>query len=216
MDPGSATIDRMAIEHIKTFMGVSTNTIATEYVFEIADHLLNVDKTLSPSYRVIRALQKADPRVRTHRFSKSVLGAIFMDGVYNDFVDHAYADRLVVRARQLWGRKRAEQVFVNRCEILETWKNRDGKIVPDAHLIDAERRTIVCYEVEDAHPLNRDSLSAYARAWWTLDYVYWNLHLIAYDICGNARLIRFPETSFALEAMYRAARESAPDTFCES
>lgn len=194
----------MAIGDIKTIMGVSTNTAANDYVFDIADHLLKVDRTLSPSYCVIGALQKADARVRTHRFSKSVLSAIFMDGVYNDFIDHAYADRLVTRARRLWGKQRAERVFANRCEILESWRTRDGKIVPDAHLIDVERRTIVCYEVEDAHPLNRGSLSAYAMAWWTLDYVYWNLHLIAYDICGNARQIQFPETSFVLEAMDRA------------
>ena len=55
---------------------------------------------------------------------------------------------------------------------------------------------MVCYEVEDTNPMNPHSLMRYADAWWTLDAIYWDLHLLAYDIYGHPHVIAFPETEF--------------------
>lgn len=82
------------------------------------------------------------------------------------------------------------------CEILESWRARDSNFIPDAYLIDKDSRTVVCYEIEDQHHLNLNSIGTYGAAWWTLEYIYWNLHLIAYDIYGNSRIVNLPESEF--------------------
>ncbi len=100
--------------------------------------------------------------------------------------------RVRERATRWFGQDRAKRLLTERIEILESWKGRDARMAPDAFLIDAENKTIVCYEVEDTHPLNPNSIGAYANAWYTLEYVYWDLHLIAYDIYGHPKVIVFP------------------------
>jgi hypothetical protein len=58
--------------------------------------------------------------------------------------------------------------------------------------VDAPNWTVVCYEIEDTHPLNPSSIAEYAAAWHNLDYIYWDLHLISYDIYGHPRVHLLP------------------------
>ena len=41
---------------------------------------------LTPSQRIIKALQSAEPNIQTRRFRQNVLSAIFEDGVASEFV----------------------------------------------------------------------------------------------------------------------------------
>lgn len=79
-------------------------------------------------------------------------------------------------------------------------------MIPDAFLIDKERRTIVCYEIEDTHPLNPRSIVAYGRVWSTLEYIYWDLHLIAYDPYGHPRCIVYPHAKLVAAEILKRGR----------
>ena len=136
------------------------------------------------------------PEICTKRFASKVLDAIFNDGVEEELFNENYRTRYVRRLNRWFGKSGAKRLLIKRCEILDCWKNSDSGFVPDAFLIDPENKTIVCYEVEDHHPLNPFSVGRYSNAWWTLEYIYWDLHLIAYDIYGNARVIAFPSSDF--------------------
>jgi hypothetical protein len=130
---------------------------------------------------------------------------LWIHSVASDRPGQGYAERLIARAERRFGKLKARKLLFERSEILQTWQHRDAKFVPDAYLIDKEKKTVVCYEVEDHHPLNPFSIGEYAAAWWTLEYIYWDLHLIAYDIFGNPRIIAFPHSEFVADEL-RATR----------
>ena len=173
------------------------NSNPFNYVLDISSAISSVKEVnLTPSHRVVRALQMIKPEICTKRFASKVLDAIFNDGVEEELFDESYRTRYVRRLNRWFGKSGAKRLLIKRCEILDCWKNRDSGFVPDAFLIDTENKTIVCYEVEDHHPLNPFSVGRYSNAWWTLEYIYWDLHLIEYDIYGNARVIAFPSSDF--------------------
>jgi hypothetical protein len=126
-----------------------------------------------------------------------VLDAIFEHALiefYGD--DEEYVKRLVARAGRRFGAKRARKLLIDRCDYLHTWKYRDATFRPDGYLIDVPNWTVVCYEVEDTHPLNPDSIEEYVAAWYNLDYIYWDFHLISYDIYGHPRVHSLPVAGF--------------------
>lgn len=175
------------------FPGEFLNTHAHEYQIDIYRYLLARPREgESPSERVVRALMLADPRVQMRGFRVAVLNAIFEDGVGEHFLDEIWAEKLISRAKRRFGSKRTRQLLIHRCDILTTWKYRDANFVPDAYLIDPENKTVVCYEVEDSNHLSLYRIRERASAWWNLEYIYWDFHLITYDIVGNSRIFRFP------------------------
>ena len=168
-----------------------------DYVLNVAEAIRQVkDQSLTQSQRIIRAFGIVRAEVKTHGFRRKVQEAIFRDAVASDYSDPKYVERLIARAESHFGKIKAKKLFTERSEILQSWHHRDVKFVPDAYLIDPDKRTVVCYEVEDHHPLNSFTIGKYADAWWTLEYIYWDLHLIAYDVFGNARIIAFPHSEF--------------------
>ncbi len=188
------------------------NTDAGDYAWQLASHISRtLEAGSSPSKRVIKSLQAADPRIRTAGFRKTVLDAIFFDEVNNDYDDEEYSKKLIERITRRYGKKVAHRTLVARCEILETWRHRDASMVPDAYLVDEANKTLVCYEVEDSHPLSIHSIGAYSGAWWNLEYIFWDLHLIAYDIYGHPRIIHYPEAGFIAREIRetRKARRAA-------
>lgn len=185
------------------------NTSPHDYVVNITGLVRSVpDGDYTPSKQVILALQAADFRIATRGFRKAVTEAIFRDTIEQDYPEKSYRERFIRRLDK-WTKKKSTTVLLDKCEILETWRKRDSRFIPDAYLVDSKKRTIVCYEVEDHHPLNPFSIGEYGAAWWTLEYIYWDLHLIAYDIYGNHRVINFPESEF-LAREVRAKRKAPP------
>jgi len=173
------------------------NTNPADYAFDLVNKIpRSKDHSISPSNCVLAALKKACPATRTKFFRQSVLDAIFDDCLANDWEDEKYCARLVERLERRFGKRKARSILVDRVDVLHTWRFRDALMIPDASLIDAENKTVVCYEIEDTHPLNPRSINEYAAAWWNLEYVFWDLHLIAYDIYGHSRTVVFPEASF--------------------
>ena len=170
------------------------NTEPDQYVLAVTDIILRVPVApgSTPSHRMVDALRATDSRVQKYGFRAAVLDAIFDDAVDQNYEDESKALRLRQRLERRFGRRRARKMLISRVEVLESWKNRDGNFVPDAFLIDDENRTVVCYEIEDTHPLNVSSIRAYANAWYTLEYIFWDLHLIAYDIFGHHKIITLP------------------------
>lgn len=167
------------------------------YVVNVTEALRQIsDEGLTQSQKIVRALQIVCPEVATKGFRKRVQEAMYIDAIGSDYTDPGYTERLIARAERRFGKHRARKFLFDRSEVLQTWKNRDAKFVPDAYLIDKSKKTVVCYEVEDHHPLNPFSIGEYAAAWWTLEYIYWDLHLIAYDVFGNPRIIAFPSSEF--------------------
>lgn len=172
------------------------NTEPSRYVLDIYGALGGLREVeTTPSNRVVLTLQAENPSIKTKEFRKSVLSSIFDDAVEQHFNDKDYEERYVRRLKR-WAGKNYRQRLIESCEILSTWRYRDARFVPDAYLIDSENSTIVCYEVEDSHPLNPFSIGEYGAAWWTLEYIFWDLHLIAYDIYGNSRVIALPHSEF--------------------
>jgi len=168
------------------------HTPADQYVLEIAGAIRPTDRShRTPSHRVAAALQARDPRIQTTEFRSTVFDAIFEHAVvehFDDVDDETYGRRLLDRLNRRYGSKRTRELLVERCDVLNTWRHRDARFRPDGFLVDAEKWTVVCYEIEDTHPMNPNSILEYAAAWWCLDYIYWDLHLISYDIYGHPRV----------------------------
>jgi hypothetical protein len=162
----------------------------------------------SPSRCVVAALRGIEPGIQVTCFRKCVLRAIWDDAIKEAFDEEGVRERYLRRLRR-WTKHNAEKHLITRCEILDTWKNRDCRFVPDAFLLDAPNKTVVCYEVEDRHPLNPWSIGEYCAAWWCLEYIYWDLHLIAYDVYGNWRIVHFPHSDFIARKL-RSARKAPP------
>lgn len=167
------------------------NSQAADYAFDLRQRLPQIPKMKTPSHRVISALQKIDSRIQSSGFREAVLSAIFKDAVeeYFGFGSDEYGWKVVSRLQRRFGIRHARKVLNKRCDSLYCWKYRDGSFLPDGYLIDAENRTIVCYEVEDSLHLYRGRLIKYSNSWWNLEALCWDLHLIAYDIWGHPRII---------------------------
>lgn len=179
------------------------NTDPRSYVIDLSGKVRDVARSdITPSKRVVLALQSVRPDIKTSGFRKRVLDAIFDDAVEDEFSDEQYRERFLRRLNR-WAKKNTRRILLDRCEILEMWRKRDCRFVPDAYLIDRDKKTIVCYEVEDRHPLNPFSVGGYGAAWWTLEYIYWDLHLVAYDIYGNSRIVYLPESEFIAREVRR-------------
>lgn len=189
------------------------NTSPRDYAPDISGVVRIVEtQKYTPSKRVVLALQRGNKNIQTKGFRRSVTEAIFDDAIEQEYPDDEYRKRFLRRLHR-WSGKNARNILLDRSEILETWRTRDGNFIPDAYLIDKANRTVVCYEVEDQHPLNASSIGAYGAAWWTLEYIYWGLHLVAYDIYGNYRIVNLPESEFLAhdirEARIRKSSERA-------
>jgi hypothetical protein len=170
------------------------HTPPDSYVLDIVGNIRPKDlPKLSPSHRVVHALQALDSRIVHTGFRSTVLNAIFDCAVVQHFNDDEdYVKRLVPRLERRYGKKRTRALLIGRCDILNTWRYRDAGFRPDAFLVDIPNWTVVCYEVEDTHPMNPHSIEAYVAAWYNLDYIYWDLHLISYDIYGHPRVHLLP------------------------
>lgn len=186
------------------------NTGPENYVIRITGKiLLSKQRAQTPSHSVVEALRQERPDIQTNGFRRNVLDAIWDDAVEDGLGGGPQQERYLRRLNR-WAKSNAREHLMKRCEILDTWRNRDSRFVPDAYLIDAANKTVVCYEVEDQHPLNPNSIGKYAAAWWCLEYIYWDLHLIAYDIYGNWRIIQLPESEF-LARHVRGTKRGAVD-----
>lgn len=174
------------------------NTYAENYATNVSASVakLAVDD-LTPSKRVVQALQAARPAVRTTGFKREVLKAIFDDAC--DDVSKEWRDKYIRRLKR-WTGPGYLSYFYERFEILASWKQR-YPLVPDAYLVDAANKTVVCFEVEDQHHLSSVKVEHYGGAWWCLEYIFWDLHLISYDIYGNPRIIELPDSSFAAKLL---------------
>jgi hypothetical protein len=124
-----------------------------------------------------------------------VLKAIFKDALAGEFMNECYGTAVIARLERRFGKAKANKILCKHCEILDAWKER-CRFIPDAYLIDHDQRTVVCYEIEDWNPMHPHALMRYADAWWTLEAIEWDLHLITYDIYGHPREIMFPEVEF--------------------
>jgi len=177
------------------------------------DYLTNVSLEVAkskiddftPSKRVVRALQAARPGVRIAGFKKEVLNAIFDDACSD--APKEWRDKYLRRLKRRTGPGYLKH-FYERFEILASWKERYA-LVPDAYLIDSDKKTVVCFEVEDQHHLSPIKVERYGGAWWCLEYIFWDLHLISYDIYGNPRIIELPESELAAKHLldHREARK---------
>lgn len=173
------------------------NTAPEDYIISLTGKVMRAEQLgKTPSEQIIYSLQANNPKIATKGFYKAVLNSILEDALKQEFFDDKYRQKLVTRLERRFGKLRTRRVLIEQCDILYSWKHRNSRFVPDAFLLDAENRTIVCYEVEDSHPLNLYSIKKYADAWWTLNYIYWDIHLITYDIYGHPRIILFPEAGF--------------------
>jgi hypothetical protein len=187
------------------------NTDAESYAPNLSAAIakLNIDDA-TPSKRVVRALQAVRPGVRTSGFKKEVLNAILDDAC--EEVTKEWRVKYLRRLKR-WTGPRYIEHFYERFEILASWKQR-YPVVPDAYLIDAAQKTVVCFEIEDHHHLNPLKVEHYGGAWWCLEYIFWDLHLISYDIYGNPRIIELPESELAAKHLLddREAKKKTADT----
>ena len=129
------------MRHIKGIRNQGNqNTEPERYAFDVFAHVYDDSELagISPSGRVVAALKREDSRVQTRGFRQSVLDAIFEDALYEDYDDRAHVDKLRFRLIRRFGAKRAREILIERVEILDSWKNRDSSMIPDAFLIDKD------------------------------------------------------------------------------
>src|SRR3954468_16236763 len=110
------------------------NTSPDGYILDVAGHMHpNDPPELSPSGRVVRALQALDSRVVTSRFRSTVLEAIFHHAVGEQFNpdDEEYGKKLILRLERRYGKKRTRELLIERCDVLNTWRYRDARFIPD-------------------------------------------------------------------------------------
>ena len=168
------------------------NTFPDQYVHDICDYLnpTRWDPAVTFSGRIVQALREREPRLATRDFRRAVLAAVFDDSIADAFHGaETYARRVFARAQRRFGKKRARSLVLERSVILRMIRNMENRPLPDAFVVDFENSTIVCYEAEDTHPLNVDTVARYGRLYWLLEALVWDLHLIAYDVFGNHRVL---------------------------
>jgi len=159
------------------------HTPPESYILDIVGGVHQQDSKLRPSARVVRALQALDARIVTKRFRTTVLNAIFDHAVVQHFNDdEAYVGRRIARLQQRYGKKRTRELPIERCDILNTWRYRDARFIPDAYLVDTPNWTVVCYEVEDTHPLNPFSIEEEGDAIVSKSYGHVSKRITAQDL----------------------------------
>jgi len=55
------------------------------------------------------------------------------------------------------------------------------RIIPDAYLIDSDRKVVYLFEVEDTHPLTADKLRKLSEMWFRLDSIDWEMRVFLID-----------------------------------
>ena len=76
---------------------------------------------VSPSNRVVRALQAADPRIQTKGFRKSAMEALFASACTEHYETEERFQRVCARARAWFGHTSAKQLLTDGVEILESY-----------------------------------------------------------------------------------------------
>lgn len=56
-----------------------------------------------------------------------------------------------------------------------------NRIIPDAYLLEAERRTVYLFEIEDTHLLKPEKLRRLSTIWFRLDCLAWELRILLVD-----------------------------------
>jgi hypothetical protein len=56
-----------------------------------------------------------------------------------------------------------------------------NRIIPDAYLLDARRRTVYLFEIEDTHLLKPEKLRRLSAIWFRLDCLAWELRILLLD-----------------------------------
>lgn len=174
-----------------------------KYIIDTTNYVSNsksVEK--NPSIQLRKALINENPEIKYKKFWSNVSDSIFMDAIDGEFGDNKYIERLLFRLNRRYGKRTAKKIIIKHSEILHAWKYELYHFVPDAYLIDKENRIVVCYEVEDFNSLSPAKICDYGEAWFILDYIYWNLILISYDIYGNHRVILLPFSMFIANRVY--------------
>ena len=151
---------------------------------------------LTASDALVAALRQANPSIQVGKFRRNVQDAIEEDCIaeycgHDD--DHKVAFVKWLQSR--YSRKELqEKILIGNgrslglSDVAEMWKRRCS-IVPDAYLIDPVNRTVVCFEIEDTHPLSRNNMQKYVNIWWVLEAIEWDLVMKAYNVCGDCREI---------------------------
>jgi hypothetical protein len=57
----------------------------------------------------------------------------------------------------------------------------ENRIIPDAHLIDAKKRTVYLFEIEDTNPLSANKLRKLSHIWFRLDCIDWEMRVFLVD-----------------------------------
>jgi len=57
----------------------------------------------------------------------------------------------------------------------------DKRIIPDAYLIDHEKKTAFLFEVEDTNPISADKLRKLSEIWFFLDSINWEVRVFLID-----------------------------------
>jgi hypothetical protein len=183
---------------------MSHNTEPEAYVIHLAGRtFFNPAETGTPSDRIVRLLQQTDPRIVKYRFNSAVGAALSKDAlvdIYSD--DRAKADAILKRAERRFGKTRLRELLRRKSELL----GRIGTPLPDAYMIDDQNGTVVCYEIEDTNSLKADVLIRYSNLWSILEYLAWDLHLIAYDIYGHHRIVLPFDAAVMAAAVRRSKR----------
>lgn len=58
---------------------------------------------------------------------------------------------------------------------------RQNQIIPDAYLIDTEKRTAFLFEVEDTNPISAAKLRKLSEIWFRLDCLSWEMRVFLID-----------------------------------
>lgn len=61
-------------------------------------------------------------------------------------------------------------------------------LIPDAHIIDAPEKYIICFECEDSHPVKMGKAKKYADLWLCLDAFGWDIGLVRVSPFGTSAI----------------------------
>lgn len=79
-------------------------------------------------------------------------------------------------------------------------------VIPDAFVVDHEKKLLVAFEVEGAYPLNDRKMEIYCDLWWTLDGIGWDFLLVTVDRWGNRTSVDMGD--FAIAKVVHDAKRS--------
>ena len=85
--------------------------------------------------------------------------------------------------------------------------------VPDAYLIDKDKKTVYIFEIEDTNKLSINKLYELVYLWECLDYIYWELRVIVTDrYLYNWRNIDLCKYMLTIARLKSNNKTSKPDT----